>query len=404
MSPPSPISAQRHYGLDWLRIAAFGLLIVYHVAMVFSPWDWVVKWPRTYPALVAPMAALTPWRLPLLFAVSGFATARLLARRPALPAFVRARSARLLIPVAFALALLLPPELWIRERLTGYPESLASYWLGDYWSLSPVNGFAFPNWEHLWFVVYLWAYTLVLVSILATDRGTAIDRGFFALREGWRLLWIPAALLIVAKLALMFVVPEQQGLTTDWAGHAAYLPIFLFGAALGRSDALWPAIARVRHGAAALAAVSGVIVVAIELAFQGQHVPGHAVMAIDRAARLTMAWGMILLLFHVANCFWNVDHPLRPILAEAIFPAYIVHHPVLVLLAWAARDLPIGPVTGFLLLLSGMLAACLAFGRLQADRAELLGRLQPRLDRDGRVQHLLLGCGSRPQCAKANAI
>ena len=33
----------RHYGLDWLRVAAFALLIVYHVAMVFAPWNWVIK-------------------------------------------------------------------------------------------------------------------------------------------------------------------------------------------------------------------------------------------------------------------------------------------------------------------------------------------------------------------------
>lgn len=359
LAPPIPTA--RHYGLDWLRIAAFALLIVYHVAMVFSPWDWVVKWPETYPVLIAPMALLTPWRLPLLFAVSGFATARLLARTTSLGGFVRARSARLLVPVAFALALLLPPELWVREREAGYPGSLASYWLGDYWSLAPVNGFAFPSWEHLWFVVYLWAYTLVLVAILAARRGATIDRRFALLGQGWRLLWVPVVLLVVAKLALMFVIPEKQGLTTDWAGHAEYLPIFLFGVALGRGDALWPAIARVRHGAAGLALVAGLAVVVIELAYQGHHVPGHAVMAIDRAARLAMAWGTILLLLHLANRFWNRDHALRPILAEAIFPAYIVHHPVLVLLAWEARALPIGPLTGFLLLLSGTLAACLAF-------------------------------------------
>ncbi|MGJ3628928.1 hypothetical protein AB5I41_22475 [Sphingomonas sp. MMS24-JH45] len=74
-----PSSPHRHHGIDWLRIGAFGLLIVYHVAMVFSPWSWVVKWPETYPALVAPMALLTPWWLPLLFVVSGFATRHLLA-------------------------------------------------------------------------------------------------------------------------------------------------------------------------------------------------------------------------------------------------------------------------------------------------------------------------------------
>jgi len=50
----------RHYGLDWLRIAAFALLIVYHIAMVFSPWPWVIHTDYKFSALTAPMALLTP--------------------------------------------------------------------------------------------------------------------------------------------------------------------------------------------------------------------------------------------------------------------------------------------------------------------------------------------------------
>ncbi len=33
----------RHYGMDWLRIGAFQLLILYHVGMAFGPWDYQVK-------------------------------------------------------------------------------------------------------------------------------------------------------------------------------------------------------------------------------------------------------------------------------------------------------------------------------------------------------------------------
>src|SRR3546814_6967388 len=39
----APVIAQRHLGMDWLRIGAFGLLILYHIGMFFVPWDWHVK-------------------------------------------------------------------------------------------------------------------------------------------------------------------------------------------------------------------------------------------------------------------------------------------------------------------------------------------------------------------------
>jgi len=34
---------ERRYDLDWLRIAAFGLLILYHVGVVFVTWDFRIK-------------------------------------------------------------------------------------------------------------------------------------------------------------------------------------------------------------------------------------------------------------------------------------------------------------------------------------------------------------------------
>jgi len=135
----------RHYGLDWLRIAAFGLLIVYHVCMVFAPWDWVVKAPVTYPGLIAPMAALTPWRLPLLFAVSGYASRKLFAKSDGVRGFIASRNARLLIPWAFGMAVLVPPEMWVRVRETGYPFGLLHFWAGDYWRFGNFSARSFPS-------------------------------------------------------------------------------------------------------------------------------------------------------------------------------------------------------------------------------------------------------------------
>ena len=60
----------RHFGMDWLRIGAFQLLILYHVGMAFVPWDYQVK--VASPALdwaTIPMLLTNPWRLSLLFPV-----------------------------------------------------------------------------------------------------------------------------------------------------------------------------------------------------------------------------------------------------------------------------------------------------------------------------------------------
>lgn len=367
LTAPSAIpgipNSQRHYGMDWLRIAAFGLLIVYHVAMVFAPWAWVIHTPRNYAALIPPMALLTPWRLPLLFAVSGYASRKLFDRSGGAAPFARSRAVRLLVPLAFGMAVIVPVEMWVRVLETGYPHPYLHFWAIDYWRAGTFYGREFPSWEHLWFVAYLAAYTLLLAGLLAW-RGPAafalIDRAAAWLGYGVRLLWVPIAALTTLRLGLLFLVSEHQGLVSDWGGHSQYVPVFLFGFVLAGAPQLWRAIARLWKPALAVAGISGAAVVAVEVAYPGTAIPPHALMALDRAARVAMAWSMILVLFHVAETWWNRDHAWRKPLAEAVFPFYIVHHPAIVLLAWYSLPLDWPPLAEFALLLGGTATVCVA--------------------------------------------
>jgi glucans biosynthesis protein C len=354
---------QRHYGLDWLRIAAFGLLILYHIGMVFAPWSWVINAPYRIEALIPPMALVTPWRLALLFAVSGYASARLFARDGDAGGFARSRAKRLLVPLAFGMAVLVPLEMWVRVMENGYPYDYPHFWSLDYWRAGMFWHREFPSWEHLWFVAYLAAYSFLLAGALAWQRAR-IEAAFAAiarwLAEGHRLVWVPIAALAIARLALLFVVPEQQGLLRDWGGHSQYLPLFLAGFVLAQTPGLWPAIHRAAAPALGIAALSGAIVVLLELRYAGNATPPHELMALDRAARTAMAWSMVVALFHLAERHWNRDHRWRRSMAEAVFPFYIVHQPAIVLIAWYSLPLGLPPLAEFALLLGGTLAACLA--------------------------------------------
>ncbi len=64
----------RRLDLDWLRIAAFGPLILYHVGLLYVPWPYHAKSRHAVPALEPLLLAINPWRLLLLFLISGVAT------------------------------------------------------------------------------------------------------------------------------------------------------------------------------------------------------------------------------------------------------------------------------------------------------------------------------------------
>ncbi len=353
----------RHYGLDWLRIAAFALLILYHIGMVFAPWDWVIKTNHSFPELIAPMSVLTPWRLALLFAVSGFASRHLFEKSGNPGAFLKSRHLRLLVPLAFGMAVLVPVEMWVRVVDKGYPHGYLHFWALDYWRWGEFWGREFPSWEHLWFVAYLWAYTAILAAALAwfrveIERGTAAVVGWLAV--GWRLLWLPIAGLALAKLALVFVVEEEHGLFRDWMGHAQYFPMFLFGFVLAGSPQLWPSLQRIWKPALAIAILTGAVVVAVETLFPGEAVPPRWVMAGERMAQVAMGWAMTVVLFVLADRFWNRDHRWRKTFAEAVFPFYLIHQPAIVLITWFSLPSKLSAPVEFGVLLVGTAAAGLA--------------------------------------------
>lgn len=374
----------RHYGLDWLRIAAFAVLILYHIGMVFAPWDWVIKTNHSYSALIAPMSLVTPWRLALLFAVSGYASWHLLSKMGDATAFAMSRSKRLLIPLAFGMAVLVPVEMWIRVAEVGYPHGYWRFWLHDYWRLGEYYGRLFPSWEHLWFVAYLWTYTMLLAAALAwrTARNVELIAGVIDwLMHGWRVLWVPAALLTCAKISLLFLVEEEHGLLRDWGGHAQYVPMFLAGFLLAGSPGLWPALRRVWKGALLLSVVTGAIVVAVEHSYPGETVPPHWVMAGERAAQVTMGWAMTVALFVLADLYWNRDHRWRRSIAEAVFPFYLIHQPAIVLITWLSLPLKLNAWVEFGVLLAGTGTACVLFYLLGRD----IGWLRPFIGLGPRV-------------------
>jgi peptidoglycan/LPS O-acetylase OafA/YrhL len=282
------------------------------------------------------MLAVQPWRLPLLFVVSGYASAQLLMRSAGVSAFFAARSHRLLLPVLFGLMFVTPPELWAAVvSHDGYPHGLLYFWAHDWFRIHTIGGFALPSLSHLWFLTYLWTYTCLLCAalmVLPAALKALIARGPAELLTGGRLLWLPLVLLLPLRLALLFTVPETSGWLHDWVSDVTFVPAFLFGFALAKDPTLWDGVRGVTRSAAVLACFGFAILFGVELGWPVHH--PHAVQAADRAAQLALAWSAILLLLRLADRFRDFDHPWRKTLTEAVFPLYIAHQTIIVLVAW----------------------------------------------------------------------
>ncbi len=367
--PDQPASRiQRHYGLDWLRIGAFGLLIMFHLGLYFAPGHWIVKSPAIADWVAWPLAAIVPWRLSVLFAVSGYATAAMIQRFPNLPAFLSERSRRLLIPLLFGMLVIVPPQGWVRIEVSGASPTFTSFLQHDAFSFAHRAGVFMPGWEHLWFLPYLWGYTLLLAGGIALVPGwKAWGQPIVAwLTVGRRLIWVPA--ILIAGALMVTARLHVAGLSDS----ADYIPAFFMGFAYAHYPKLRESFGR--HFAAA-----GAVSLAMLAALWGIQAFGSASPSIweetlSLAAGGVMSWTMILVAFHFADRFLDRDHKWRQPLAAAVFPAYIVHQTVIVVTGWYLRQAGIVGLPAFLIEFAAVVGGCAIAWQL-ARRVPLAGIL-----------------------------
>jgi hypothetical protein len=216
-----------------------------------------------------------------------------------------------------------------------------------------------PGAEHLWFIGYLWTYTMALGAILsfAPQRWlVTAARAAETLFARPHLLLLPLGILLPMRVLLLFTVPETHGMLHDWVSDLTYFPAFLFGFALAGRPALWPTILRVRIPALAMAAAAYAVLAAVELRFPGDR--PHLAQALDRDASLIMAWSMILVMLGLAHQWLRRDHPWRARLSEAVFPFYLVHQTIIVLVGFWLRPSGLSNGAMFAILVAATFGGC----------------------------------------------
>ncbi|GAA5074456.1 acyltransferase family protein [Lysobacter panacisoli] len=364
----------RRYFLDWVRIGAFALLVLYHVGMYYVTWDWHVKSPFASDAIERQMLVTSPWRLSLLFFISGVATAFLLGKGE--DGFLRRRSWRLLVPLVFGMLVIVPPQSYyeVVEKLPGgFHDGYLAFW-DRYLHADPNfcrdgDCLDVPTWNHLWFVAYLWVYTVVLClgRWLAGRRLSGVGAAIAThLSNGWGLLLWPAAFLIVARIAMIDRFESTHALVDDWYNHVQYLPQFLLGYALARSQAAWDRFAALRWPATVLAVTAYAFLYGYFGTYTDQTPPPDLLRTVQRAVWGLFQWSAIVAIVGMAAHWSPGDSAARRYLTQAVFPVYILHQTIIVVLAHNLQPLGLRPPVEGPLLVLATLALC--FGVFEVVR------------------------------------
>jgi len=374
-------SVQRRYDLDWLRVLAFSAVFLYHCSRFFDSDGWHIKNSTSSPLVDTLKSIFDLWGMPLIFMVSGAAI--FFALRPGKAfRFLQDKVWRLLVPLALGILVLGPPQMYLTRLTHGqfqgsFLEYLPLYfrdwrlWNGDF------------QWTgvHLWYLAYLFLFTLVLLPLFAALKSRTGQRvtGFIArlsARPGVIFLWVlPGVLLIILgdPYGLMGPAPTED------VTRLFLFPFVIYGFLVFSDLRIQQAIIRQRWIALVLALVLILVSPVITGILEGD--PSYPVYALGILLVGVLMWSCLLAVLGFGMRYLTANNRLLAYANEAVLPFYVLHQPVILIIGFFVISLPIPILAKYLMIVTlafGITLSLYEFGIRRVNPVRRVFGLKPR--------------------------
>jgi glucans biosynthesis protein C len=337
------LTSTRRYDLDWLRFIAIVILLFFHTGMLFNPWGWHIKNNETSETFRYWMVWSHFWRMPLLLFISGAGTFMALGKRTK-GQFAKERFTRLFIPLVFGMFVVVPPQIYFE-----YIHKYNGYW--DFYKtvfeFQPYPSGSF-SWHHLWFILYLFVYSLLAIPLLAflrSPKSVAVKEfAFKALSSPVGILFIPSSFILITQIILRPYFPEEtHAFVNDWAYFTFYFCFFLFGILCYSYQAIWETIGANRKFLLVTTILSLVPFYIFFMSLRGiLPLPWHedtVETAFDVTA-IFVSWFTVITVIAYGQHYLNRPHPWLSKINEGLYPFYILHQTVIIFIGYYICQLP----------------------------------------------------------------
>jgi glucan biosynthesis protein C len=376
---PSRQTTSRIHAIDWLRVLAVLAIFFGHVAYIFA----VVGEPsirnaQTSIAVSVYGAFVLQSAVPLLFLLAGASSWFSLQSRP-IRAYLRERLRRLLIPLLFGSAVLIP---WI-----GYMSALNhGSFAGPYWQFVPIHfermwaslqtpdlhhgpiALYYTSW-HLWFLGYLLIFSVLTAGVF---------------RQEARLAWLaalcerPVGLVMLGGPIAVFKIALGPGFPAylDWSDTIMFLTFFVYGRLFMTDTRFLRAVERDRRRWLTIACVSFALIL-------GSHALGHLPRWVANPSytpdyllyQLLLAvntWASVLALVGCGLRWLKVDSAALRYADGAVLPFYILHQVAVATIGAIVVEWNAGVAVKFVVISAAAFAATLATYECVVRRSRLL--------------------------------
>lgn len=329
----------RQVYLDWLRIMAIIGVLVFHSAMAFvAEWDWHIKNKEVSNLLMEFNFWLSRFRMPLLFFISGTVCYFMLRKKSGWN-FVGLRFRRLFVPLIVGMLVVVPPQVYMERLTQGFTGNFSDFYPTIF------NTGTYPagnlSWHHLWFILYLFLYDVTFTPLfvwLLNGKGKRFLQKLNWLASGKRIFFIIIPSMIVyTSLTLKF--PGTNDLVNDWCNLFYWLLFLLAGFLCIAHPLFMGSIERNRRFSLAMAFLSFIVINYIRwnklqpwdnVANWESDWRTYAFLALHSLT----AWAWLFAAIGYGKRYLNKKHKVLDYLNQAVYPFYILHQTVIIIIVY----------------------------------------------------------------------
>ena len=268
------------------------------------------------------------WRLPLLFMISGCGIWYAFGKRSGIQ-FVLERTKRLVLPLVFGILVIIPPQTYLERLAQGQPfTSFWNFYPHFFEGFYPQGNFT-PN--HLWFIMVLFMYCIYALPIFLfakSNKGIGLRKRFSSLLGS---LW--GILVLAAPLFVLNVIlsPFSDEFWQNYAGYSVQCVLVIYGFFLASNQENFEILRLNRHTYLFVAFITGAcyywmiytpIIISPRWLFPLMKFPFI----------LSLLFGI----FGYGKQHLSFNNRFKEYSNEAVYPFYILHQTVTVIIAYYA--------------------------------------------------------------------
>lgn len=385
-----------HY-LDWLRVLAVLGVFYAHTTNIYDQLYWNIRSGDQNAGLIVLVVFGTQWGMALFFFLAGASSWFALESRTSRQ-YISERFKRLIIPCIVGFILLSPPQAYLLSVSQGLYQGNFLQFIPYFFEHIRISWN--PQWiaaygYHLWFLAFLFFVSLLtLPALLLLRRKRGLDfiswlAAFCSKPAGLFVFVLPIALI---QIALRAPFPGYQG----WADFFIWLVIFVYGfilladkrftIAIQKQGKIALVVGIASFGTMLIANAAGVLSSWDSIS---SYTPGYVLYQLLRSI---VAWSWMLYALYFGMHVLNFTNKVIEYTNEAVLPFYVLHHPVIVVVAFYTIPWDINLGIKFLFVSTAALVATLVLYDLLIRRwngTRWLFGMKPLVSRKSEQEHTI---------------